>query len=215
MAESEAHGISFEIDHYIPQKSRPDLICDYHNLMYACQVCNRYKGDLYPPPTAQADNYRFFKTDIDFFGDHYVFSAVRLAGRTRIGKFTIDALHLNRKALRDLRELRERLAKCEEYVSRGLAGLRKFSIDQLPQGVRLKAKRLIEEMEAKGGAAHSRIEDAMRKLSRSELLDPEDEDPERDAERVRRLKLLESLYREPWRGRRRLHRGEADNPTTR
>jgi len=82
IAEAEAHGISFEIDHYIPQKATPDLACDYNNLMYACKVCNAFKGDLYPPSAAQSDNYRFFKADVDFFGDHYVFGGLRLTGVT-------------------------------------------------------------------------------------------------------------------------------------
>jgi 5-methylcytosine-specific restriction endonuclease McrA len=48
MAESEAQGIRFTIDHYEPQKARPELINYYDNLMYACEECNLRKGDRYP-----------------------------------------------------------------------------------------------------------------------------------------------------------------------
>jgi hypothetical protein len=200
MTEADAHGISFEIDHYIPQKARPDLVCDYSNLMYACKVCNRFKWDLYPPAAAQSDNYRFFKADVDFFGDHYVFGGLRLTGRSNIGEFTIDALHLNRSALRKLRESRQKLAKCDEHVSRGMFGLRKFSIDQLPRPIRLKAKRLIEEWLERGDTIPDKVERVIRELNRSELLDPETEDTGQAVERARRLKLLESRYPPgPWR----------------
>jgi len=83
-----------------------------------------------------------------------------------------------------------------------MLGLRRFSIDQLPQPIRLKAKRLIEEMLKTGVTVHDNVKRVIRELNRSELLDPETEDAEQVIERARRLKLLASLYQESFRARR-------------
>ncbi len=34
----------FQIDHFIPQKLRPDLAADYDNLVYLCPSCNNLKS---------------------------------------------------------------------------------------------------------------------------------------------------------------------------
>jgi len=34
----------FQIDHFIPQKLRPDLHAEYNNLIYLCAACNNLKG---------------------------------------------------------------------------------------------------------------------------------------------------------------------------
>lgn len=39
-------GLStFGVDHLLSRSSRPDLACDYANLVYACNDCNSFKGD--------------------------------------------------------------------------------------------------------------------------------------------------------------------------
>lgn len=39
-------GLStFGVDHLLSRTSRPDLECDYDNLVYACSDCNSFKGD--------------------------------------------------------------------------------------------------------------------------------------------------------------------------
>ena len=37
---------AFAVEHILPQVKRPDLICDYDNLAYACLRCNSFKQDL-------------------------------------------------------------------------------------------------------------------------------------------------------------------------
>jgi hypothetical protein len=37
---------SFAVEHILPRVKRPDLICDYENLTYACLRCNSLKQDL-------------------------------------------------------------------------------------------------------------------------------------------------------------------------
>lgn len=38
--------LSFHIDHCIPQTERPDLVCEYANLLYVCARCNLAKSDV-------------------------------------------------------------------------------------------------------------------------------------------------------------------------
>src|SRR4051794_36398673 len=71
MTEAEAQAVRFTIDHYEPQKARPDLVNVYANLMYACDECNSRKGDRCPPESARKDGYRFFCADLDEFLDHF------------------------------------------------------------------------------------------------------------------------------------------------
>ncbi len=41
----------YQIDHFVPQKLRPDLKADYDNLLYLCAACNNLKGvALLPDP---------------------------------------------------------------------------------------------------------------------------------------------------------------------
>ena len=43
----------YQIDHFVPQKLRPDLKAEYDNLLYLCPSCNHLKGaHLLPDPCA-------------------------------------------------------------------------------------------------------------------------------------------------------------------
>jgi hypothetical protein len=45
----------WEIDHYLPKSEHPKAACDYDNLVYACNRCNRTKAAQYlPDPAAVA-----------------------------------------------------------------------------------------------------------------------------------------------------------------
>jgi len=45
----------YQIDHFQPQVLRPDLKCDYDNLLYLCPACNAKKRDfILPDPCAVA-----------------------------------------------------------------------------------------------------------------------------------------------------------------
>ncbi len=70
IAESEAQAIRMTIDHYEPRNARPDLENTYDNLMYACDECNKRKGDRSPPPDARANGFRFMRSDQDFRDEH-------------------------------------------------------------------------------------------------------------------------------------------------
>jgi len=163
MSEAEAQAIRFTIDHYEPRNARPDLLDEYENLMYSCGECNLRKGDRSPPPKARADGYRFFRPDRDLHEDHFEESRRRLQGKSNVGRYSIEALDLNRLALQRLREIRQRLTECHCLVVEGVLGLRKFPIDRLPPNVRGRALRAIN----RAGAAGIKIADAIDSLLRN------------------------------------------------
>jgi hypothetical protein len=202
MSEDEAHGIAFEIDHYEPQRARPDLENDYGNLMYSCSVCNNMKGDLSPPQPARADSYRFFRPDQDDFNEHFRAKGVTLASDTNVGKFSIDFLELNRLSLRKIREIRERLAKAAPVVSEQVLSLRNFKIDQLPPNVRALAVVAIRRARAAEQKLTEDIDTLLREFARSSIVDPDPDSTERSKVRAAESKKLRSLYAGSWRARR-------------
>src|SRR5512133_1733520 len=73
LAECEAAGVGFEIDHYLPQHRYPELGDDYTNLFWSCSHCNKLKGD-YPTEAAARKGYRFYRPDMDDPRDHFIMS---------------------------------------------------------------------------------------------------------------------------------------------
>ena len=136
MSESEAQAIRFTIDHYEPRKACPELEHEYANLIYSCGECNLRKGDRCPPHKARPDGYRFFRPDQDAYPEHFQVRGVRVEPKSHAGEYSIEALDLNRLALRRLRDIRKRLTKCDQLVAEGVLALRKFHIDQLPSNVK-------------------------------------------------------------------------------
>lgn len=194
MSEAEASAIRFTIDHYEPRSARPDLQDVYSNLMYACDTCNTLKGPRIVPERARADGIRFFRPDVDRYTEHFVRSGVRIAALTKLADFTVEALDLNRLALRKLRELRARLIQCDQMVVAGIRALSTFRIDQLPPEIRQSAMSAIRQLDKMQISVATALNDVLREHARSPLLD---EDPDHDAERrarLKRLKGIEALY---------------------
>jgi HNH endonuclease len=194
MSEAEAQAIRFTIDHYEPRNARPELLDDYNNLMYSCDECNLRKGNRYPPLRARPDGYRFFRPDQDVHQDHFQRNGVRLEGITNVGRYSLEALDLNRLSLRRLREIRERLTECHSLVTEGVLGLRRFPIDRLPRAIRSKAYSAITRAGAVGIAIADRIDEVLRDYARSALIDPDPESQARAEERVTELERFEALY---------------------
>lgn len=199
ISEAEAEAIRFTIDHYEPQTARSDLVAVYSNLMYACDECNVRKGDRYPPPAAREDGYRFFRPDEDIFAEHFSGKDMLLSYKSNVGYYTINALDLNRKTLQRLREIRLRLLNCEKFIAEGIAALRQFRIDQLPQQIRARAQRAIKEALSVRDELADRIDDVLREAAKSAVLDVGKEDSARMAQRNSNLKHLEGLYPDSWR----------------
>jgi hypothetical protein len=203
MMEAEATGIPFDIDHYEPTSARPELKDDYGNLMYACDPCNARKGDRCPPESARVDGIRFFRPDRDVYAAHFELNGIRLNGKSKIGDYTIDAIDLNRKMLTTLRELRQRSDAAHEYMLEGIAGLRDFPLDRLPQQIRGRAYAARKAVCRDADTLAAKIDAILREEARSPLLEKAAAPDHDDSDRARRdrLKAHEADYRGSWRGR--------------
>ncbi len=199
IAESEAQAIRMTIDHYEPRNARPDLENTYDNLMYACDECNKRKGDRSPPPDARANGFRFMRSDQDFRDEHLECKGPRVEPKTNTGSYSIQTLDLNRLGLRRLREIRDRLAKCEIFASDGVLALRKFHIDQLPQEIKGKASRAIGDATSTQSKISQEIDDLLRSYARSPLIEADPEAEARDRDRAADLKSMEALFPGAWR----------------
>jgi hypothetical protein len=202
MTEAEAQAIRFTIDHYEPRKVRPDLTNVYENLMYSCDECNSRKGDRCPPASARANGIRFFRPDHDLRRDHFRGSGERLEAESDIGKYSIETLDLNRKLLRTLRSIRDRLTGSREHIEGGVMALRRFPIDRLPPRVKAAAAQYINESLAIKAELENDIDLLLQNYAKSPLLedDVDEEDRARALERKSWLKETQALYPGSWRG---------------
>ena len=211
ISEYEAGGLRFTIDHYEPVSDRPDLKDDYNNLLYACDQCNMRKGDLTPPVEARVEGFRFFRPDNDVRSEHLAISGQRLSHLSRIGEFSIDALDLNRLALRRTRELRRRLHDCDMHVSSGVTALRTFRIDQIPSQIRARALKAIESVSDMAAETSESVDDFLKQVARSPVLDEDLELVERRAEADDKMRATQALYPGKWRGRK-VRKKQAESP---
>jgi HNH endonuclease len=97
---------SFSVEHVVPLNAGGSD--EPENLALACQGCNNHKytkteardpisGALVP----------LFNPRLQLWRDHFLWSAdfTRILGTTPVGRATVEALHLNRAGLLNLREL--------------------------------------------------------------------------------------------------------------
>lgn len=200
IAEAEAGGVRFTIDHYEPQKARTDLVNCYSNLMWACDECNRRKGDRTPPPAARTQGYRFFRPDSDVHLEHFTLDGNIIRHNTKIAYYTIESLDLNREGLQRIRDIRRRIYACDEAIAGGVRSLMKFPIDRLPTNIRGPALRAIKQLKDTCDAIETAIDGALREQARSHLLDDDYSAEERAKERKVKLQALEGLFPGEWRG---------------
>lgn len=86
------------------------LECEYENLLYACPVCNSYKGIDWPSdrPVDEGKGYPD-PCQVDY-DDHIVLmDDLRVTGRTAVGAYLVRRLRLNRKQVLKIRRKREGL----------------------------------------------------------------------------------------------------------
>jgi hypothetical protein len=162
--------------------------------MYCCNTSNTLKGPRVVPPEAKADGTRFFRPDQDRFVDHYERVGVRLRGLSKLAEFTIDAVDLNRYALRRLREIRTDLYNCEAMISQGIKALRGVKIDLLPKNIRSSAIKAIRDMDAAHKSLEAAIDKILRDHAASFNLESGENDSSEKAVRLERLREIEALY---------------------
>lgn len=205
MSEHEANGIAFEIDHYEPQTAREDLVNDYKNLMYSCEVCNARKGDRIPPPGARADGKRFFRADEDVRSEHFRVEKNRIEGITNLGRFNADAVDLNRAGLQRLRELRRQLVDDNEYVHEGISALLSYPVDRIGRQQRVQILKVINEAVRAAKAILDDLDELLLQSAKSAVLPdemPSQQEILDNKDRLRRLRGEEVMYPGLWRGRR-------------
>lgn len=192
IAEIEACGIAFNIDHYKPQ-SLPDADVNfYSNLMWSCSPCNGSKSDHWESDEARASGLRFLRPDQDDLTQHYSIVQSVLVPLTISAEYTVEILNLNRLSLRTIRSNRRRLVAAQNALIEGLRALRSLRIDQFPPLLRRKfagtRSSLSEEAAPLEGGLD--VDKLIRDLNRSALIDP---DPEKVGHSEARRAYLKSL----------------------
>ncbi len=147
----------FGVDHYRPKSHFPSLKTEYSNLFYACNPCNRRKGDYWP----QAQQ-PFIPNPCE----HAMFDHLRsssdgqVIAHSEAGRWTIDLLLLNestrvefRKAILGAIELaaeRERRLRETIYrLRRAVSGSPKGPDGKLTEALKEHEQRLNEVLEYK------------------------------------------------------------------
>ena len=97
---------AFSVEHIIPRSKGGKTILD--NLALACQGCNNYKHiktEGYDPVSGEF--VQLFNPRKQNWHDHFGWSSdfTLIIGLTSIGRATIEALHLNREGLINMREV--------------------------------------------------------------------------------------------------------------
>lgn len=202
ITETEAKGIGFEIDHYLPQKYFPQERNNYKNLIWSCQQCNVRKSDFYPKDNQEKKEIFVLRPDIDNPQDHFLLldNEIYLRSKTKTGEFNIELLDLNRHTLRRLREIRKRIWNSQNYLAHGVFELARIGIDNLPINQRKKFLSIRKEMIAAYKNIQQKAEDFTREIAYSSLLDEDTEKETRLKKRKEYLKELDAIsldYRLP------------------
>jgi len=111
--------LHFHVEHYRPKSRFPHLINDYDNLLYSCDVCNRYKGDDWPSDNPVSDGCGYLDPCEYDFDEHFSYLPDgTVCGLSPVANYMIERLHLNRNQI-----VRVRLQRYEEEAKykQGLA----------------------------------------------------------------------------------------------
>ena len=92
----------FQIDHIIAQKHHGDD--ELSNLALACFYSNSYKGPNIGGRDPVSGRFvRLFHPRSDRWSDHFAWEGPLIAGRTAIGRTTIDVLWINHPVMCEIR----------------------------------------------------------------------------------------------------------------
>ena len=173
IAEIEAVGIGYEIDHYKPQATNDPDVDEYGNLMLSCQPCNVAKSDIWLTEEEQAAGLRFLRPDQDDLVLHYKLIGAALVPLTTAGEFTYRVLRLDRPELQTLRRLRKQLKSSDEAIIAGLQQLTKLSIDSIPVQLRRRFETLRKQLCASAEKAinDDDVGELVREHNKSPLLE--------------------------------------------
>ena len=100
----------FTVEHLKPQSKFPHLICEYENLLYACNLCNSFKHNDWPSDDPLTDGIGYLNPCVHDYEDHFTCddTSAIVRGVTPAARYMVERLHLNRRHLVDLRVTRRR-----------------------------------------------------------------------------------------------------------
>jgi uncharacterized protein (TIGR02646 family) len=99
----------FHVEHFRPKSLFPQLATKYENLLYACEVCNCYKGNDWPSDAPLTDGVGYLDPCQHDYDGHFDSSSTTglVQGLTPPARYMIERLHLNRRYLIRLRQKRD------------------------------------------------------------------------------------------------------------
>lgn len=101
---------NFHVEHYRPKALFPHLITQYHNLLYACAICNSYKVDDWPSDDPLTDNVGYLDPCEHDYDKHFCMTAsFEIKSSSGAAQYMIERLHLNRCQLKKIRKLRQQV----------------------------------------------------------------------------------------------------------
>jgi hypothetical protein len=107
VAPAERFG-GFEIDHFVPQKLRKDLVHAYTNLIWSCAECNGVKRQTWPTDGEVAAGFRFVDPTVEPLAAHLAIVGCLVQPLTTAGKYMVEVLTLNSLVQQHRRSMRER-----------------------------------------------------------------------------------------------------------
>ncbi len=191
--EIEACGIGFQIDHYLPRHSNPELENKYNNLMYSCQKCNSFKSGWISSKKAIELGYRVIKVDESDPRDFFKLVDDKLVGLDKTGDFNIQLLELNRDSLKRLRRIREKFYEAKEYVAFGIAQLKKMRIDDLKKRTRFQFDSIRKQVYSHNKHLQINTEKMLKNLARSPMIEPETDKWKKSKQRRAYLKNIKAI----------------------
>jgi hypothetical protein len=97
-------GVTFEVEHIIPESAGGTTSQD--NLCLSCPTCNRHKGArLSAQDSMSGDDVSLFHPLKQNWDEHFSWSddGTQIIGLTLTGRATVEALHMNRPVIVQLR----------------------------------------------------------------------------------------------------------------
>ena len=96
----------FTVEHFRPKKIFADLINDYANLLYGCEICNPFKRKDWPSDNPLIDGVGYIDPCEHDYDDHFRVNGFEIEGLTQVARYMIERLHLNRRQLIKLKKKR-------------------------------------------------------------------------------------------------------------
>jgi hypothetical protein len=97
------YPLPFHVDHIVARQHGGQTVLD--NLALACLHCNRHKGpNIAGTDPATGAAIRLFHPRSDRWSEHFEWAGAALAGRTSIGRVTIQVLAINQLDFLEMRK---------------------------------------------------------------------------------------------------------------